>query len=288
MKPQLLNLLIPAALAYGVIVPELHAQTPRSVRKTIIVSNGDTIINGKRLAEMDKKERERFQKEFTDKEKNIIEEEIDALIRNGKQGEIVIRKFGKNGIENLRFFKFDDDSTKLHADSITWNFRCRLPGGDLAVLEGEDVMRSVPSFKDKMMLNRIDRLSEILNSQSFHFRSTDKEGIVTETDIRVNDVDKDVVKRITGKEQFGAILAADDFTLFPSFSSGKINVSFSLASKGSTSVTVYNADHKVVFADRVNNFSGTYLKPIPMGINGRYYIAVQQGGKCFLKEVLKR
>lgn len=283
MKAHILNLLTPAALAYILIASTADAQTQKSVKKTIIVTNGDTTINGKRVAEMDKKERESIHKEFSQREKDIIEEEIDAIINKRKQGEILVRKF-RNGSAPFDIWlnKFEDDSMKLSADSITWKFRHQIPVEDVLIASG-DAPR-LPRFRDRLLI-RDD--AERLNSQNFHFRNTDKQGFVTEVNIGVLDADKEQLKKITGKERIDASLITEDFTLFPNFSSGKTGVSFSIPTKGALNVVVTDSDNKTIFTDKVNGFSGTYLKSLNLSKNGVYHIALSQNGKWFVKKIVK-
>ena len=289
MKSPLLNLFIPSVLAYAFIVPSGYAQGQKTIKKTIIVTNGDTIINGKRLAEMDKKERERYKKEFNDKEKQQIEDEIDALIKKGKHGEVVVRKFNKaDQPEDVLMFRFPDDSSKVSRDSITWNFRRPFPDDRLAMVGDEIRFRGPHHPGDRLLLlNEPHPFIEKLNSQSFNFRNVDKEGFVTEVNLLVGDADKKELKALTGKETNESLLMVDDFTLFPNFSTGKTTLSFSLPTKSQIAVLVSDSENKTVFTDKVNGFSGSYLKQINMSKNGIYHISINQNGKWFVKRIVK-
>lgn len=163
MKAPLLNLFIPVALTYAFVIPTAEAQTQKSVKKTIVVANGDTLINGKRLAEMDKKERERFNKEFNEREKQQIEEEIDALIKRRRNADIVVRKFsGPASLENADILKFREDSGKLSPDSITWSFRERINGDVLTMIPpGEPGIRPRHPKFDRLLFLTSAEVSKI-------------------------------------------------------------------------------------------------------------------------------
>lgn len=92
---------------------------------------------------------------------------------------------------------------------------------------------------------------------------------------------------MAGQEVAENSLEVEDFALFPNFSSGKINLSFNLATKGTTTVKVLDGEQKVLFNDKANGFSGTYLKPVNMAKNGVYYISVNQNGKWFVRRIVK-
>ena len=288
MKAQLLNLLTPATLACVLIASTADVNAQRTVKKTIVVTNGDTTINGKRVADMDKKERESATKEFSQREKDIIEGEIDAIINRSKQGEILVRKF-RNGSApfDIRLHKFANDSMKLSADSITWKFRHPIPVEDVLIASGEG-FRQPPNFRDRLIVGEDSgRFKENLNSQIFHSSNTDKEGFVTEVNIRVSDTGKEHLKKITGKDSIETPLAVDDFALFPNFSSGKTGISFNVPSKGTLAITVTDSENRTIFTDKINGFSGAYSKSLNLARNGVYHIVLNQNGKWFVKKVVK-
>ncbi|WP_207421915.1 T9SS type A sorting domain-containing protein [Desertivirga brevis] len=290
MKAPLLNLFIPAALSYALVMPTVEAQAQKTVKKTIVVANGDTTINGRRLKEMDKKERERFNKEFNEREKQQIEEEIDALIKRKGSADIVIRKFpGPLSLENADILKFREDSGKLSPDSITWSFRHRINSDMLALIPAGNLgFRPKVHKHDRLMLLDDRReFKDKKNTQTLHFRNVDKDGFSTELNFFVEDLNPEEQKVVLGQVAANVNLAVEDFALFPNFSSGDINLSFHLGTKGTTLVKVLDAEHKVLFTDKVNGFSGTYLKPVNMAKNGLYYISVNQNGKWFVRRIVK-
>ncbi|WP_207533709.1 T9SS type A sorting domain-containing protein [Desertivirga arenae] len=290
MKTPLLYLFIPAVLAYAFIIPTAKAQTHKTIKKTIVVSNGDTTINGRRLADMDKKERERFNKEFNEKEKQQIEEEIDALIKTRRNADVIVRKLsGPASLENADILKFREDSGKLSPDSITWSFRQRIDSDVLTMVPPAEPNRRLGphKFDRLMLLDGRGVFKDKRNTQALHFRNVDKDGFSTELNFFVEDLNPEEHKAVLGLEAANASLTVDDFALFPNFSSGKTNVSFNLTTKGTAVVKMFDAEYKLVFTDKVNGFNGTYLKPVNMAKNGIYYISVNQNGKWFVRRIVK-
>lgn len=84
-------------LAMAVNPAVLHAQDKKEVKKTIMINNGDTIINGKNLKEVSKAERKKLLKELNDmKALNRVEINQDHFDAKGSGNMVIIRK-KKNG-----------------------------------------------------------------------------------------------------------------------------------------------------------------------------------------------
>ncbi|WP_411272744.1 T9SS type A sorting domain-containing protein [Daejeonella sp.] len=125
------------------------------------------------------------------------------------------------------------------------------------------------------------------NSSSFNYNHTDKDGISSHMNIRIGDASKEQLKNITGNETITKSLDVSDLTLFPNFSNGKITLSFSLASKDSAKIKIYDSDMKSIFTDELSGFSGNYVKQLTLPKNGVYYVAVSQNGNWYVKRLVK-
>jgi hypothetical protein len=136
------------------------AQVEKKINQSIIIKNGDTIINGKKLSEADQEERMRLRKEFKDIEGRIkgrggsIEKRVIIKPKDGIDKEIIISRKGDaphvllwdDGNMNefdfdfkdkmpggLHLFKFNGDSSILFnfdTDTIMKEFRFRMDGLD--------------------------------------------------------------------------------------------------------------------------------------------------------------
>ena len=274
----------------------VKAQQEKRVIRSIIISNGDTIINGKKLSEVDKQERIRLRKEFSEMESTtkgfegnsesrvIIRKRTsnEAPILNWKDGnpkEIELR-VEKNMPGDVHIFEFEGDGldSNLRKRVITMNrnFNLNEPG-----IGGRNTPPMV--FEQRMMPGAEERT----NSSSFNYNQIDKDGISSRMNLRISDADKDQLKKITGSESMTSTLNVEDLTLFPNFSTGKLGLSFNMESRGPVKVKVLDSQLNKVYADEAANFSGNYMKQISLPKNGIYYISIQQNAGWFVKKLIK-
>jgi|JI6StandDraft_1071083.scaffolds.fasta_scaffold116187_2 hypothetical protein len=136
------------------------AQVEKKINQSIIIKNGDTIINGKKLSEADQEERMRLRKEFKDMEGRIkgkggsLEKRVIIKPKDGIDKEIIISRKGdsphvlhwEDGNMNefefdfkdkmpggLHVFKFNGDSSMsfdFNTDTIMKEFRFQIDGLD--------------------------------------------------------------------------------------------------------------------------------------------------------------
>ncbi len=310
MKTQILNWLIAGVLA-GISYPMCFAQTKKSVSKTIIVAKGDTLINGKRLADLDKAERDKLRKEFNGGDKKQLgAEEFDVMIeRRDGTGDLVLKKYIKgnegrlteDSVVRLRInpplirLKRDSNVVAAIDDSVMIRkFHKKLESHDrLPVMPPYDFNVKIPNalremeLEDDRALPGKRKFSERPNSQSFNYSNTGKDGFTTRMNIFIGDLTKAEIKKVTDLESIDKPLLVEDLAVFPNFSSGKMSLSFSLESKGTITVTVKDADNKNVFFDTVKNFSGIYLKQANLPKNGIYYLSIMQNNNWFVKRIIK-
>ncbi|MBC7759266.1 MAG: T9SS type A sorting domain-containing protein [Phormidesmis sp. FL-bin-119] len=192
-----------------------------------------------------------------------------------------IRVFSFEGDSSINF-KFNVDSlmSKFEISGLNSNLRKRVitmhremalgrPGG--VIFRGD-----APGFG---MKNN--------NSSSFNYSHIDKDGISIRMNIQISDANKDQLKKITGAETIAKFLEVSDLTLFPNFSSGKMTLSFNIASKGNAKIRVLDSDMISIFTNEATNFSGNYVKQLLMPKNGMYYVTVNQNGNWFVKRFVK-
>jgi len=335
--------------AIAAVAPDYaaYAQNTDGLKRSIIIANGDTIVNGKKFSELNKDERAKLREEFKKMEKNfrggasVRTRGKEEIIRKegGGNKEIIITREGKEP----NVLHWNDD---IGAEVRTYNFKNRKPGdlnvfrhyGD-STLFGKDIkmfsfggdssfnfkfdndvrMESFETIvQDSNQRKRVITMHREIapgrpggmvfrgdapgveierrafpgsmernNSSSFNYSHTDKDGISSRMNIRISDANKDKLKKITGAETITKSLDVNDLTLFPNFSSGKMTLSFNVASKGNAKISVLDSDMKSIFTNEATNFSGNYVKQLSLPKNGVYYVTVNQNGNWFVKRLVK-
>lgn len=83
-------------------------------------------------------------------------------------------------------------------------------------------------------------------------------------------------------------LKIEKMNFYPNPNNGKFNLSFTLAEKGDTEISILNIDGKVVYKEKLANFSGNYEKEIDISKNakGVYFIKVEQGKHSQVKKIV--
>jgi len=290
------------------------AQEKKEVRKTIIINDRDTIINGKKLSEASPAERKALLKELKDKDKSLKDRKIMRKEKDGKEEtEIIIRQGDKeprvlrwrsedDKDGHTRVFKLNSDSllVAFDGDSLGKNFRFNFDMDGLdsnmhnRIITINPRVRGLQGMVDgshPRILFDEDRLFDRVgerrkNSQTFNYVSTDKDGVSSRMSIRISEASEETLKKLKLTED-EASLEVSDLTLSPNFSNGKLNLTFNLSEKGSAEVKIMDSNMKELFADRTASVNGTYFKQISLPKNGVYYIQISQGGKTFVRKMVK-
>jgi len=103
------------------------AQVEKKINQSIIIKNGDTIINGKKLSEADQEERIRLRKEFKDMEGRIkgkggsFEKRVIIKPKDGIGKEIIISRKG----DAPHVLHWEDGDMK----EFEFDFKDKMPGG---------------------------------------------------------------------------------------------------------------------------------------------------------------
>lgn len=287
-----------------VFSPLAYAQSKKEFEKTIIIKEGDTIINGKKFSDVDKSDRAALRKDIREFEKELAERkkemqiekrlrESDVLMeknRHGKRSESDTSKLREFRIERhhpreLRVFDRDSLILSMNADTIIRRFHRSIDdlGEELSALPHGDIRIRIPNSAREWKDIRSGAWGERLNSQSFNYNYTDKEGISNRMHIRISEVPEDKVKQVSGSET--NTLTVEDLTLFPNFSSGRMTLSFNLPGKGNALIKILDSDLNSVFSGQGSG--ETYFKQFNMLKNGVYYIHIKQGSRSFVRKIVK-
>ena len=296
---------------------QAKAQEKKEIRRTIIITDGDTVINGKKLKDASSADRKMLLKELDEAKANRkglqqrkgIKERKEIYIERSDKEPRVLRWRSEDDGEgrNLRLrdndthvFKFDGDSLVMGFgnDSLMKRFHFKMDGLDSNmrnhVFSFDDNMRSIPRVMDRVRprvfmdgMDMFDRIpSRRENSQTFNYTNTDKDGISSRMSIRISEANEDVLKKINAGSN-KTELTVNDLTFSPSFSNGKLNLSFSLPEKGSAEIRILDSGMKEIFSDKSAAINNIYFKQISLPKNGVYYISISQAGKAFVRRVVK-
>lgn len=302
----------------------VKSQEKKRISQSIIINNGDTIINGRKFSEASTDERIRLRKEFKEMESNLkvpgIQNERKVILRrnNGNEQEVIIDRKGKEPhilhwetgpdrdpdnkrTEDFHVFKFNGDDSLmfgLNSDTLMREFRFKIDGLDSNLRKriitiDRDMDLRMPGMSHRMMppvsfeRENFPGFRESNNSSAFNYNNIDKDGISSQMNIRILDAGKDVLKKITGSDTNTAALDVKDITLFPNFSNGKLGLSFNLEGRGTIKVRILDSDLNQVFSDETANFTGNYMEQITLPKNGIYYITVSRNANQFVKKLIK-
>lgn len=290
----------------------VKAQEEKLVTRSIIISNGDTIINSKKLSEANKEEGTRLRKELSEMEgrtngfQGPNEERVIIRKRSSKEPPILNwndgnpnefeLKLEKNMPGDVHIFNFDGD--EMNMDTLIKGFNFNMNGLDSNLQKRIITMHRNFDLKVPRMNGHIapplvfegrmrPGTEESTNSSSLNYNHIDKDGIPSRMNIRILDAQKGDLKKITGSESLSSALDVMDLTLFPNFSTGKLGLSFNLESRGAVKVKIMDSELKQVYADEAANFVGTYMKQINLPKNGIYYISVKQNNGWFVRKLIK-
>jgi hypothetical protein len=311
----------------------------KGISRSVIITNGDTVVNGRKFDELDKNERAKLRKEFKEMEESFRKkgaEDRQVLVRRNDDRDIVVKggtkepqvlvwqdnvsdklnqegntiekfKFNRDSLKNFwpdfRVFRFDGDSLpgiSFNVDSLMQRFNFNVGRLDSNLRKRIITMNRehVPGFPgafDRIELpgmrfegrTAFPGFPDRNNSSSSTYTHTDKEGISSRISVRISEASPEQLKKISGAESIARPLDVRDLTLFPNFSSGKMSLSFNLAERGPTKVTILDSELETVFSEEQSNFSGNYVKQFSLPRNGVYYITVNQNGKSFIKRLVK-
>ena len=310
-------------LAITCLMDEAKSQERKEINRTIVITDGDTIINGKKLRNASPAERKALLKELDQtlekiKDRKVIrknksskpgKEEKEIIIRRGDGDAKVLRwRSDDGGGMNLEFkngdariFRFDSDSLGMafDGDSLMKGFRFKLDGLDSNFRKGVITMnRNFNHFPKRIEGTRPDLFMDgpgmferrgfrRENSQIFNFENTDRDGITSRMSIRISLANDEMLKKMNVDAKTKTPLEVSDLNLSPNFSNGKLNLSFSVPDKGPVEVKILDSSLKELFTDKPVISSGIYFKQVNLPKNGVYYIRISQGNKVYVRKMVK-
>jgi hypothetical protein len=136
---------------------------------------------------------------------------------------------------------------------------------------------------DKMVLVNVDTQEKEENGE----KKTTKIVVIKKIKITApSDADTKMLGKETGMAD--GKLAVDRMNFYPNPGNGKFNLTFSLADKGDTHITILDMQGKAIYAENLDNFSGTYDKEIDISKNpkGIYFVKIEQGSHAQLKKIV--
>jgi hypothetical protein len=83
----------------------------------------------------------------------------------------------------------------------------------------------------------------------------------------------------------GPRLEISDLNLVPEFSTGKTMLIFSLPGKAAAEVKLVDSEGKILWTEK--STGGRFTKSFVLGLNGIYYLQVQQGNGVAVKRIFK-
>lgn len=287
----------------------VKAQDEKRIVRSIIIMNGDTIINGQKLSEAKKEDRVRLRKELKDMGQDmdgLTENSVTIKKRNSKEPLVLHWKDEKSGDAELelndhkngdvRIFKFNGKDMDIDSlmngfgfkiDGLDSNLRQRGIIGERNFQQGQPGMRLRVNPERLALKSPFYESEDMKNTSSFSYSYFDKDGIPSRMNISLSDIEKDQKEKITGSTDENADLKVEDLTLFPNFSSGKLGISFNTSSNTQLKLKILNSDFKPVFSEDASTVSGNYTKQISLPKNGIYYIAIKQNNNWFLRKLIK-
>ena len=286
----------------------LRAQVERKIVRSIIITNGDTIVNGQKLSEANKEDRTRLRKELKEMGEEDGTSENRVIIRKNKGKEPLILNWNENAdgemkidpkngkMEESSRFYFDEKNMNL--DSLLNGFNFKIDGLDSNLRKRIITMHrnfdsDEPRSGGRMIPDRpaprspMPESEQRRNSSSFSYNHIDQDGIQSKMNIRISDIEKENLEKITGSKESISNLKVEDLTVFPNFSNGKMGLSFNLSMRSPLKIKILNSEFKQVFTDEVSNFNENYTKQISLPKNGMYYIAIKQNNNWFLRKLIK-
>ena len=282
----------------------VKAQNEKRIVRSIIITNGDTIINGQKLSEAKAEDRIRLRKELKEMNQDMDgTSENNIIIKKKNSKEPLVLKWNddtENELElnngDVKVFKFDRNNIDI--DSLLNGFDFKLDGLDSNLRKKIITMhrnirpgqpRSEFRFNPDRPGQRVPMPSVEgrKNSSTFNYNYIDQDGIPSRLNIRISETEKEYQEKITGSKEANTDLKIEDLTLFPNFSTGKMGISFNTSSNSPIKLKILNSEFKQVFSDELNSINGNYNKQISLPKNGIYYIAIKQNNMWFLRKMIK-
>lgn len=242
-----------AILAVFGLPPLVMAQNSKDLQ--ISINNGDTTINGKNIKDLPPKERQ------------------EALKDIGAIASIPADNKPHDNVRIKRMYRIQQDS------AMAFNYH-NVPD------DRRMSMRPSPPDDRMRMRNPVFEFDR-KNSQVFNFVTTDNNGVSTRATYRVSEPTDGLTHMGTDPDQKDQHEKLDmtDLGIVPQFSSGQTVIMFSLPSKVAADVQFEDSKGHLIW--RAKALNGSFTKAFPLGLNGIYFLRVEQQGKLAVKKIFK-
>lgn len=285
-----------ALVAILALPPVLIAQNKTQKDMEIRIENGDTTINGKNIKSLSAEDRQSALTDINNLRGNMNDRQLNSNGRGnyffkridttgGKTMRMEFRRRGQGNGEGPMIGRhlMSEDSMvvmthrgKMGDRNKKMTFSYRFDDGN-----PDDVRPGERSFNRMPM--REMRRHERRNTQNFDYENTNNDGVVTHLTFRVSEASDDDLKRMEYVE--GPKFDIKDLNIAPQFSSGKILLTFDLATKAPAIVKLSDSEGKTLWTEKTAN--GAFSKSFALGLNGVYYLQVKQGKNISLKRIMK-
>ncbi|MGN6177561.1 MAG: hypothetical protein ACTHNW_00155 [Mucilaginibacter sp.] len=245
-----------AILAIFGLPPLVMAQNAKDIQ--ISITNGDTTVNGKSIKDLTQKERQEALKDI-----NTIASIPPAApqppMANGQRMKRTYRFQKKDSVVAFNYHVSPDERKMAMHSRADERMRERNPAFDF------------------------DRK----NSQVFNYITTDNNGISTHVTYRVSEPTDGLshVGTDPDRKDQHEKLNLTDLNIVPQFSAGKTVIMFSLPSSLAADVQFEDSKGNLIWSAKATG--GSFTKAFPLGLNGVYYLRVEQKGKLAVKKILR-
>jgi hypothetical protein len=245
--------------------PLVFAQSTKDVN--ISINNGDTTVNGRNIKDLSPKERQTALKD------------ISSIAAIPQPPMTSMNNSPAPNNYRYRYHKNSGDST------LTFNYR-NGPNGPNN--KNNDRQMAMKKFRDDHREDRNPAFEfDHKNSQMFSYVTTDNNGISTHVSFRVSEPTDGLTHVGTDPDQQAQHEKLDmtDLNIVPEFSAGKTVIMFTLPSKAIADVQFEDSKGNLIWSEKAAN--GSFMKSFPLGLNGIYYLRVEQKGHLAVKKIFK-
>ncbi|MCO5947389.1 T9SS type A sorting domain-containing protein [Mucilaginibacter flavidus] len=284
-----------ALVAILALPPVLIAQNKTQKDMEIRIENGDTTINGKNIKSLSAEDRQIALTDINNLRGNMN----DRQLSNNGRGNYFFKRIDTTGGKTMRMeFRRRGQgngdepmmSRRLREDTLTvMTRRGKMGDGNKKMTfsyrfddENPDDVRPGERTFSRMPMREMRR-HERRNTQNFDYENTNNDGVVTHLTFHVSEATDDDLKRMEYVE--GPKFDIKDLNISPQFSSGKILLTFDLATKAPAVVKLSDSEGKTLWTEKTAN--GAFSKSFALGLNGVYYLQVKQGKNISLKRIMK-
>ena len=260
MKPGFEFIFTLSILAVLGLPPLVFAQNTKDVQISIV--NGDTTVNGTNIKYLSARDRERALKDISK----------ISMIDMGTKGSVQPPMANSgDGTVRTKTFRYRQNGRD---SSFAFNYRLNDNNGPRRMNMDVHIDRNPAMEFDHK------------NSQVFNYVTTDNNGVSTHVTYRVSEP-TGALAHMGATPDKGQLdkLDVTDLNIVPEFSAGKTVLIFNLPSKAVADVQLKDSRGNLIWSDKVVN--GSFIKTFPLGLNGVYYLRIEQKGQLAIKKIFK-